>query len=344
MTSSICKRLTHSSVALAVIVIASASVSAQLSRNAAETAREINAANELLRGGRIDEALEAFGRVVPGEQQRDELNYNMAVAEYRNGNIDAAEKLFGEVAGAGNPAISTMSRYNLGNCRYAKAVQVAEQDRPAAIAHLRDAVAHYRGALRANANNPDARANIELAGALIRRLEQEQTQQEDQKKQEQKDQSEQKDDSQKDGEQRKSDSKDSKSDQQKNKGESSASDTSDTDEQKKDATKDEKPGDETQKPGDQKSPGEESPSSQQKPSEQQNQPVPAGELKAAGQEDGKKKPDGSAAMADSNAKDGLMTREEALKMLQSVRDRDMLRRMQQQRQERSRHVPVDRDW
>ena len=39
-----------------------------------------------------------------------------------------------------------------------------------------------------------------------------------------------------------------------------------------------------------------------------------------------------------------MTREEALKMLQSVRDRDMLRRMQQLRQERSRHVPVDRDW
>jgi Ca-activated chloride channel family protein len=78
--------------------------------------------------------------------------------------------------------------------------------------------------------------------------------------------------------------------------------------------------------------------------EAKNQPVPAGDLKAAGQQDGNQKPAASAGMADPNVKDGLMTHEEALKMLQSVRDRDMLRRMQQQRQERSRHVPVDRDW
>ena len=97
------------------------------------------------------------------------------LAEDRSGNIDAAERLFGEVARAGNPAISSNSRYNLGNCRYTKAVQVAEQDKPAAIGHLRDAVAHYRGALRANSNNPDARANIELAGTMIRKLEQAQT-------------------------------------------------------------------------------------------------------------------------------------------------------------------------
>ncbi len=364
MTSSIYKRLFHSSVALVVIAIASDPASAQSSLNAGETAREINAANELLREGRVDEALEAFGRVVPGDQQRDELNYNMAVAEYRNGNIDAAEKLFGEVAGAGNPAISSNSRYNLGNCRYTKAVQVAVQDRPAAIGHLRDAVAHYRGALRANSNNPDARANIELAGAFIRKLEQEQKQQEEQKKQEQEKQDK------------------SHEDQQKDQGESTASDKSENDEQKKDAEKEEMPEDETQKPDDQKSPGEESQPSHQKPSEQQtqpkasdgkqtqpqtmqqqsadqeqpddermseeeeskNQPVPAGDLKAAGQPGEKTKPVGSGAMADLKAEDGLMTREEALKLLQSVRDRDMLRRIQQQRQERSRHVPVNRDW
>ena len=39
-----------------------------------------------------------------------------------------------------------------------------------------------------------------------------------------------------------------------------------------------------------------------------------------------------------------MSKEEALKMLQAVRDRDMLRRLRQEQTERSRHVPVDRDW
>ena len=39
-----------------------------------------------------------------------------------------------------------------------------------------------------------------------------------------------------------------------------------------------------------------------------------------------------------------MSKEEALKMLQAVRDRDMLRRLRQEKAERSRHIPVDRDW
>ena len=405
MTSSNAKQFVCSGVALAIIVIASAPAPAQSRLSAGETAGEINAANKLLREGKVDEALEAFRHVVPGDQQRDELNYNMAVAEYRKGNIDAAEKLFSEVAGTSGSAISANSRYNLGNCQYAKAVQVAEQDTPAAIENLRNAVSHYRGALRGNSNNPDARANIELAGALIRKLEQEQQKQEEQKKpdqqqqdkedktnkdqqQDQKEQPEQKDDSQQDSEQQKSDSNDTKSDQQKeaeqtDPNKSSTSDKPKKDEPEKDAQKNENPGDESQKPDDQKSPGEESQSRQQKPSEQQaqpqgsdgkqtpqpsmkqksgdqqqpddegkseepdakNQPVPAGDLKAAGQQNENTKRVGPGAIADPNAKDGLMTREEALKMLQSVRDRDMLRRMQQQqRQERSRHVPVDRDW
>jgi Ca-activated chloride channel family protein len=391
MTSNMYKQLIFSSAAAAIIAIASAPASAQSRLSEMETASEINAANKLLRDGKVDEALEAFRHVVPGDGQRSELNYNMAVAEYRKGNIDAAEKLFGEVAGTSAPTISSNSRYNLGNCQYTKAVQVAAQDRPTAIEHLRNAVSHYRGALRGNSNNPDARANIELAGALIRKLEQEQKQQqEEQEKQEQEqeqEQPEQKDDSQKGSEPQKSDSNDSKSDQQKeedqkDQSEASASDKSNKEEQEKDAQTNETPGDESETPDDQKSPGEESQSRRQKPSEQQaqpkgsdgkqtqpqnmqqksgdqrqpddegkqeeqeakNQPVPDGDLKAAGQQDENKKPVASGAMADLNATDGLMSREEALKMLQSVRDRDMLRRMRQQQQERSRRVPVDRDW
>ena len=380
MTSNLCKQFVNGSVALVVFAIASAPASAQSQLNASETASEINAANQLLRDGKVDEALAAFRRIVPGDQKRDELSYNTAVAEYRKGNIEAAEKRFREVAGTSAPAISSNSRYNLGNCQYAKALHVAEQDRPAAIEHLRDAVSHYRGALRGNSNNVDARANIELASELIRKLELEQKQQDEQKKQDQEQQqqdhkqqqddkknedqhqdkpqdseSQQSDsrkdesqeaDSQKESEQQKSDSPDSKSDEpkngdSKNQDESSASGPAKNDDLKKDDRKNDKSGVEQQKADDQQQASEEG-----KPDEResQNKPVPAGDLKAAGQQDEETNPPGSVAMADQNAKDGLMTREEALKMLQSVRDRDMLRRMQRQRQERSRHVPVDRDW
>ena len=44
-------------------------------------------------------------------------------------------------------------------------------------------------------------------------------------------------------------------------------------------------------------------------------------------------------------KPGQLTREEALKLLQSIRDRDMQRRLRQKfRQQRRRRVPVKRDW
>jgi Ca-activated chloride channel family protein len=42
--------------------------------------------------------------------------------------------------------------------------------------------------------------------------------------------------------------------------------------------------------------------------------------------------------------EGELTKEEAMKLLQSIRDRDMLRRLRLQYQQRSRRMRVDRDW
>lgn len=43
-------------------------------------------------------------------------------------------------------------------------------------------------------------------------------------------------------------------------------------------------------------------------------------------------------------REGEMTEQEAEKMLQSIRDRDMVRRLRRQAAERTQHIPVDRDW
>jgi len=418
MKNSIYKTILGSSVALAACVIASVPAFAQSPLSEKEAATRINAANGLLREGKVDDAIAAYREVVPGEQQENELNYNLAVAEYRKGNIDSAGQLFNDVAGCGDAKISADSRYNLGNCQYAKAVELAEKDKPAAIERLRQAISNYRGSLRGNPNNSDARANIELAGELIRKLDEEQKQEDQQKQDQQQDQQqkqqqkqdqkqdEQQDKNKKDQQDKKDQSEQEKSDQQQqgdeqknqqDKSEKSESQQSDSkqgeskeeksqeaseqqksgsqesksenksDEQKKqDETSDEQKQDEQkqdqQKDGNPEQPsrgqnqkqpqnqrqqsGQQQPEDQGQPEEQEakNQQIPGGELKAAGEQDENKQPDGSVAMADPNAKDGLMTREEALKMLQAVRDRDMLRRMQQQRQEQSRHVSVDRDW
>ena len=375
--------------AAAIILISAAPAMAQSTLDLRQTATEINAANTLLRDGKVDEALEAYRKIVPVEQQRDELSYNMAVAEYRKGNIDAAEKLFTDVVGTDSPTIAADSRYNLGNCQYAAALKVTEQDKPAAIELLRKAIANYRGALRGKPNNPDARANIELAGELIRRLEQEQQKEDQQQKQddqqqqnedkhqdqqnkdqqnqdEQKQQDKsrdsesQKEESQQDSDQPKSDSQDSKSDQEtsdepQKQDEQTAADQTQEDEQKNAPQKEDQTGDEQQsqpKSSDSKQKQQQPSGEQQQPEDEgtpdeqeaKHEPVPTGDLKAASEQEQDKQPEGAAGTADQNGKEGLMTREEALKMLQSVRDRDMLRRMQQQRQERSRRVRVEKDW
>ncbi len=344
---------TTSYIAAAVFALSAAQVTAQSPLDIRQTASEINAANTLLRDGKVDEAIEAYHKILPDEQQRNELNYNMAVAEYRKGNIDAAQQLFTDVAGTSSTKIAADSRYNLGNCQYAKALAAAEKDKPAAIELLREAISNYRGSLRGKPNNPDARANIELAGELIRKLQQEQTNEKEQQKQ---DDQKQKDKNPKDDEQQDQQNKDQqqKSDQQQQDEQKQQDKSEDSESQKDESQKDsnqqnsdsqdaksDQEKSDKQKAGDQKQPEDEG-----EPEEQdaKNEPVPTGDLKAASDQEQNMKPEATAGMANPNANDGLMTREEALKMLQSVRDRDMLRRMQQQRQERSRRVPVEKDW
>ncbi|QDU56927.1 prolipoprotein diacylglyceryl transferase [Aeoliella mucimassa] len=70
---------------------------------------------------------------------------------------------------------------------------------------------------------------------------------------------------------------------------------------------------------------------------------PQGELSAAeSQEDSSS--EAAEGQTVQGVKEGEMTEEEAEKMLQAIRDREMLRRLRRQAAERDRHIPVDRDW
>ena len=168
-------------------------------QDSTSTARKINEANVLVRDQKTTEAIQAFADIdsEDGEVQ-SLLSYNNAVAHYRNSDYSAAMTLFAESAKSSDVEIASISRYNLGNCRYAMALSLTQQNPDEAIEQLQQAIAQYRSSLRLDRSNADARANIELARKLIEQLKkknEDQTQEEQQQQQsgDQSDQSDQSD-------------------------------------------------------------------------------------------------------------------------------------------------------
>ncbi|QDS96514.1 hypothetical protein FF011L_53260 [Roseimaritima multifibrata] len=373
-----------------------------------DTARQINAANTLVREGDFDNAIAEYQSATAASGDlKYRLDYNLGVAQYRKGEIAAAKEQFMQASASSDTPLAAAARYNLGNCFYADAVASAEQDKPAAIEALTQAIDHYRGSLSGDPNHTDARANIELAGQLLKKLQEEQQQQEQQQPQQEQQQDEQQQDKQEqdkqdqqqqdeqqqdqqeqdkqdqqqqDQQQKQEQSKQEQQDQQqqgqqdkqdqqqqdqqKNEGQPSEQDQSKQD-QKGQQSEQEQADAEQQSQEDQASDGKpskqehakpnESASDDAKPSEDatlgeeneeeaEQQEIPSGDLKPVGELDENQKPTGSVAMEDLNAEETPMSKEEALKMLQAVRDRDMLRRLRAEQIERRRHVPTDRDW
>ncbi|QDT88826.1 VWA domain-containing protein [Gimesia algae] len=351
--------------------------------NAAETdvpsniisAKQINTANQFVREGKFAEALEEYQQIEPTPHHQAELNYNEAVTMYRQGNMEQAAHMFTAVAGDSETNIAARARYNLGNCHYTNGMQLAEQDKPAAIEQFKTAIEHYRGALRGNPNNADARANIELAAQFIKDLQEQQKeeQQQQQDKEQQKDQQQQSQDQQKPNE-----NQEQKSDEQQKQDQQSEQNQKQSEEQKSESESEQQqqsskgePQEKSQEPqpGEEQNPSEKSgsenkqmqpqsqqskdaeqspqPPEQNKPEDKEDpgeNPVPTGELTSDQAQPTEENPKSGYGIADPNEKPGLMNKEEALKLLQSVRDRNMLRRLRQQQLEKSRQVHVDRNW
>lgn len=316
-------------------------------------ARQINAANELLRQEKVTEAIAAYDAVNPPKPLRPTWLYNQGVAHYRQQNYALAAEAFRESASTADRQLAAQSRYNLGNSLYAQALAAVEAaEKATAEKLLSDAIEHYRGALRGDRELVDARANIELVARLLQQLNDEQSDQEQQEQQEQQPSSDQQD-------------------QQSQAGDESSPAEDERSQSNDDGSPSENDGSQSEDAAEQS--GSEQPSSEQGNRAEEQADNAAGNqaggeegddaedtTPAAGQAGETGQPpstDGelSAANADASSADpsddpqgkpvtGIMTREEALKMLQSVRDRDLLRRLLKEQRERARRVPVQRDW
>lgn len=338
------------------------------SLSAAETvASRINAANQLLADQKNSEAVQALSNIQQAtgllEEQRQ---YNLGVALYRNGDPSAAQDLFAQTARSDNASLAAKSRYNLGNCQYAKALAAMQHTPEVAVDQLKQAIDAYRSSLALEPMNSDARANIELASRLLRQLQtarqeqqpqpkpqQEESQEESQQDSAQESQQDSEQESQQDSPQESTQNAEQESTQNSEQ-ESQQDSQSRSDRQEAPSEQSSSPGQDNQ--ADSKSTESQSPESQLDAGNQEeakseaasqatndqpaDQKPPSGELTPVNQS----QQQDQSQMAAAKPIESGMTQEEAMKLLQSVRDRDMLRRLRLQQRQRSRQIPVDKDW
>jgi len=274
----------------------------------------LEAADRAVADGQYGQAIERYEQLRQLMPEAPQIPYNMGVAAYRNGDLDRAAELFGQaLALAEDRPLRSRSAYNLGTTGYARSLQPRAAETEAdptaqldnAMEELREALGHYRQALDADPQDLDARANAELTYRRLKRLEELKQQMQQQQQQQQQ-------------------------------GDSSQPQDQDQQQQQQGGDQDQQ-----QQGQDQQQQG------QQQGRDQQQQ----GQQEQAGQEEGQAQQENQTgqeqdeeAEREGSAQRRTMTREEAERLLQSVRDKERGRLEEMARRQRSRRPPVDKDW
>lgn len=286
---------------------------------AEDTRDAIERGNEHFQAGRYEEALVAYDQAADNndESLKAELLHNRAAAQFKLGQIGEARELWVRAVPIRDASFEAQSRYNLGNCDYADALTALEaQDANKALERLDVAAKQYRQAIRLDPNLTNARANLELTHRLIEQIKENSTTQPDSQPQEQESTSQPSED------------QESQSDQN----------TERDDDQDQPSSR----------PSSQQSQPESQPSTQ----EQDEQPEPD-ESESDQQEDPATQPAETQPSAESQPSEGRqqgppielnLTREEAEKLLQEVRDAERARRKILRLREAAKYKPADRDW
>lgn len=242
-----------------------------------------------------------FQQLLEGKPKDARLHYNAGAAAYRNKQYDRAAKAFSEALTAADLNLQQRSFYNLGDSLYRLGEQAEEPD--AKIEQWENSVKQFKGALKLNPLDADAKHNLEFVTKRIEELKQQQS------KQQKQDPNNKDQDKQDKDDQQKQDGKDQpKGDQQKEQPQSSESDKKSQEQQKQDQAKSDG-GKQDQKP-DPSDPGKPDPAGKdpQKP-----EPQPAKQDQAQGSDSGAEKQGGEEQA--SAARAGQMTVQQAEQLL-----------------------------
>ncbi len=271
----------------------------------------IKQGNQQFDAGRYAEALEAYDQVgdEADELPTAELLHNRAAAHFKLGQLDEARELWVRAAGLRDEEFEAAARYNLGNCDYADALQaVQRQDAEGSLELLGRAMQQYRDALKLDPQRLDSRANLELAAQLKKQIEemaQQQPQSQPSSQPSQQDQQQQQSSSQ-------PSSQPSESDQQQ-----SGSEDQQQTEDRQQEQQEQPPQPDTQ-PSPESQPAQQQPQPETSESEEQQQEQQMVPIE--------------------------MTKEEAERLLQMIRDAERQRRAILRAREAAGYEEVDKDW
>lgn len=299
----------------------------------------IQAGNEHFAAGRYEQAREAYQQAevpeVPAYQL--DLRHNQAAAAFKLGRTDEARELWTRIASQGDVGFEARARYNIGNCDYQDALAAAQPpaegeepvERGNPLELLDRAIANYRDALRLDPSLDNARANLELAARFKKELEeQSEDQQQDGEDQdgEPGDEGEEGDEQQQDQESQDGEGEDS---EQSDGEQSDQQDPSDQEQDGQDGEQNQTSEDPEQDGAQDKSSEQPEEQAEQKPETGEQQPPEPAEAESA-------EPQQTQPLR--------LSKEEAERLLQMIRDAEQQRRAALRAREAAKHQPVEKDW
>ncbi len=244
--------------------------------------------------GNYSEAKEAYEKAIEKAPDDERLYYNLGSTEYREGLFESAEEAYKEALQTDDLAIQEDTFYNLGNTRYRLGETALQLDPQETIRLWEEGLKDYENALNLNPEDEDARFNFDFVTKrleeLKKQLEQQEQQQQDQQEEDQNQEQEQQDQK----------GEESQTEQNQNREEQNQEN------QQQDQNQQEQNSQENQN----QSGEQDEQSSQEGKREPQPQPHEAGEEEESAEEKQERR-----AL-------GLMTREEARQLLESLKDEE----------------------
>lgn len=299
--------------------------------------RLISDGNAHFEAGRFNEARDVYASTPEPTEPivLADLLHNRAAAEFKLGNYAAARDIWVRAASLLDAAYEAKANYNLGNCSYHEALELLESSQapptadPSGTAQppqvpteqiltlLGKAIDRYRDAIRIDPTLIDARANMELADQLRKKIKEQATSQP---------QSQPSSQPQSQPGSQPSDQQDGQGDQ-----ESQSQPSSKPSSQQSPQSQPSE--------GDQEQENQEGQQDQQQPESKPSQSQPASQPQPESQPAEEKQPSEGG-----EEKKMQMSPGEFERLLQKVRDAERLRRQKLREAERSRQRPVDKDW
>ena len=335
-------------------------------------------ARKAMDAGDFAAAEKAYAQAIAADSSNSRAQFNQGVAQYKSQNLQGSSESFATAGQIGDPAVAEGAMFNQGDAAYSGAIKIIDSDDfkenvgpaaqdqngspkrkeaiDAAIEAATRALTHFKDAASADQLDIDARYNAETATRLLKMLEvekkEEEKKQEDKKQEDKKEEEKKEEDKQGDQGEPKDDQ--SKGDQPKDQ------DQQEKDKQDKEGKKDEGEKDEKQegknpdkseekkeekKPDQSKDGKEEAPKPEdkgQKKAEDQKPGEEAQDQESKGQESKDQAP-----QAGEPVKDAPLTKQEADRLLQAVRDREKSRKEDREAKELAkptRRTPASKDW